>query len=85
MPTRRSGKGREAHLDVREGSGGAPGCLREVGRPIWRSERDREDHQDVREGSGDPPGGPGWVGRHTQTSGRPIRRSGRGWAAHPKV
>ena len=52
-------RGREAHSDVREGSGGPHGGLGgppvgtgEVGRPTRRSEKGWEAHLEVREGSG---------------------------------
>ena len=56
-PTRRSGRGREAHLKVREGSGGPPGGLggvgmptRRFGSPTRRSGRGQEAYPKVREG-----------------------------------
>ena len=58
MPTRRSGKGRQAHPKVREESGGPPGGLEGgVRRPTRRSKRGREAHFDVWKGAGGPPGG----------------------------
>ena len=60
--TQRSGKGRETHLEVQEGSRVPPGVLGRVERPAWRygrptrrSGEGRETHPEVREGSGDPP------------------------------
>ena len=54
MPTHRSGRGREAHLKIREGSYCPPGGPRVVGRttlrsgsPFQRSRRDPEAHTEV--------------------------------------
>ena len=64
-----SSSGREAFQDVREWSGGPPGCPEVVGRlsrmsrsgrkPSWISGSGREAIPDVREWSGGLPGCPG--------------------------
>ena len=51
-----SGSGRGAHPDVREWSGGPPGCLEVVGRDSRKSESDQEALPDVQEWSGGPLG-----------------------------
>ena len=71
----KSGRARESHPEVQEGSGGHPEVWEgleipptgpgRVGRPIQRSGRGRKVHRKVREGSGVPPGGQGGVGRPT--------------------
>ena len=43
-PTRRSGRGRETHLKVRERLGGLPGGLKGVRRSTQRSRWGREAH-----------------------------------------
>ena len=57
-PAGRSGRGREAHAEVREGSGSPPGGLGGVGRPTQKFGRGREVHPEVRVGLGGTPGGP---------------------------
>ena len=60
-PSRMSGSGREALPDVREWSGGPPGCLGVVGRTSRMSGSSREVLPDVREWLGGPPGSrSGW-------------------------
>ena len=71
----------EAHLEVREGSGGQPGGSGVVGRPRLRSGRGGESLLDplkVQVGLGGLPEGLGWVGW-------PTRRSGRIREANPNV
>ena len=50
-----SGRGLEALPDVREGSGGPPGCPEVIGRPSQMSRRGREALLDIWEWSGDLP------------------------------
>ena len=60
-PPRKFERGQEAHLKIREGSGGTFGVLGGVERPTRRFGRGREAFPQVRNGSGDPPRfGRGW-------------------------
>ena len=70
-PTRRSGRGMEAHPKVQVGSGVPPGGPGEVGKPTWRHGRIREDHPNILEA-------------HTEV-GRTTRRSRRDWDSHAEV
>ena len=61
-PTRRSGRGMEAHPKVQLGSGVPTGGPGEVGKPTWRHGRIRKDHLNILEahtevqvGLGGPP------------------------------
>ena len=47
MPTRRPGRGRKAHPEVLEVSGGPPGGLGEDGRLTWRSCMGKEAYLEV--------------------------------------
>ena len=49
------GRGRKAHPEVWEGSGGPPGGLEEVGSPARRFGRGREALPEVRKGYKGPP------------------------------
>ena len=73
-----SGRGREAHPKVREGSVGPLRVPGRVERTTQRFGRVQVALSVVQEESGDQPGGLGGVGRTT-------RRSGRGWEALPVV
>ena len=74
-----SGRGQEAHPEVREGLGGPPEGLKRVG-SLWESV------PEVLDGSRGPSGGPGEVGsppvgqggvrRTTEMSRKPTQRSG---------
>ena len=71
--TWRSGRGRESHPEVREGSRGPLGVLVGVGRPNLWFVRGREESVGQPGGQGGsvgPPGGLGGVGRPTQRTGR---------------
>ena len=69
-PTQKSGRGLEAHPEVREGSGGSRRSLRGVVRPTQRPGRGRDTHTEFQEGSGGPSGGLGGVGRPSRWDGR---------------
>ena len=71
MPPRKTEKGRDALLEVREGLGG-------VGRPARKFGSCQEAHSEILEGSRCPPEWPGAVGR-------PSRNSWRGREALPEV
>ena len=60
--SRRAGRGWEALLESREGSGGIlspPRRVERVGRPTRRARRSQEALPEFREGSEGPPGGTG--------------------------
>ena len=63
-----SGSGRGAFKDVREWSGGPPGCPGVDGRPSQMFDSGREALPDVREWSGGHPGCPGVVARASRMS-----------------
>lgn len=71
----RSGICREALPEVCNGSGGLPGGLGGVGRPIRRSGRSWEAHVEVQYMLRGPPGGPGLFRRPSRWSGRVKRLS----------
>ena len=87
-PTQRSESGWEALPEVQEGLGSPAGGLGGVGRGNRWAGRLRESVPEVLEGPRGPSGEPGevgrppiclgGVGRTTQISGKPTRRSGRG-------
>ena len=54
-PSRMSGSGREALPNIREWSGGPPGCPGVVGKPSRMSAIGWEPYIEVRDCSGDPP------------------------------
>ena len=58
-PAQRAGRGREAHLERREGSIGKE----EYRRPSWRAGKGREAFTEGREGYGGPAGMMGGVGK----------------------
>ena len=78
-----SGSDWEAVPDVREWSGGPPGCPGVVKSPSWMSESDRKAHPNVREWSGGPPGCLRVVGRPFRISRRPFRIPSSGRLALP--
>ena len=83
-PSRRTGRGREAHREVREGSRDLSRRLEEVERTTRRNVRGWEDlaevrkaHPEVQEGSISLSVGPKGPPRGPPGSGTPTQRSGR--------
>ena len=77
-PSQRSGRGREALSEVREGSESPPREPGGVWSLSWRAGRRGESLPKVREGSGGPPVGPGGPPAGSGVIGKPALRSVRG-------
>ena len=80
-----SRSGREALPNVREWSGGPPGCPGLVGRPNWMSVSGLEANAEVWEWSGGHPGCPAVIWKPSQMSGSDRESLPDGREAHPDV